>query len=168
MTIGGEIVDGEIDARSPLTARLMRKLRGNLKGNGFRLVWSLAHSGNTELGSWTTVETTWFYIPDCCVGDSGTTLTFADCSTHTAGPGGDAEIPRGSHYRLKIGTDYSDTYTQRGTGTTIRDFEITWTPTGDAAVTVEIQAYVENTSAPNQAQFSWGLGNYGLIEAVYA
>lgn len=163
MTVGAEIIDTQIAERKPVTARLMRALRNNVLGSTtLRANAWVSQSDTTNSTSYVSLWTVEVYVPDIVVGASGTKLTLTDVFVHTLPT---AVIPRGTLFKIVIGGSESAVYTHRGTASELVDAEITWTPTGNTTVTVDLQAKVETAS--NDGQVGWGSINKPLIlEAV--
>ena len=162
-TLGALITDAQLAERQPVTARLLRAMRGHTRSLGIKQFnipggAFLAQDNDTAFATLVTVP---LYVPDSLIGDGGTKLTLFDVLGRAVPT---VVIPRSQTYRLKIGADTGTEIINRGTGSLLMDLEITWTPSGNADVSVLIEGKV--ASGSNTCEASWT--GYGIVEQVNA
>ena len=163
-TLGALIVDAQLAERQPVTARLMRAMRGLHRALGSRLGFSPAASGSSVSGTtMTTSLSVPLYLPDCCVGTLGTRLVIYNFGT-TLVPGG-SPIHNQRSGRLLIGATTSATFVHVGTSTTYEpEIDVTFVP---GASNTEITIEFQGTCQPiNTMSCSW-LGSW-FLEQVNA
>lgn len=164
MTLGALITSTEIAQDKPVTARLFRKLRGNLRGLTtlqWRNAGLLSGSSTTVFPTFTTVWSFELFVPDCCIGESGTRLTLADVGISAPSDNQNSKL---LHYRVQVGAALSAQFNHFSTFATTHDFVVEWIPTGNTVVLVELQACVRN--AANRADGAWARGALGLLEQI--
>ena len=170
MTVGIEISDSRIAAGKPVTSRLMRAYRDNINiltqvharatGSGFL--------GGTSSDSWDTLFTFALFVPDTVIGSGGTRLVLDGAWTSMFAPLAQPAQPPTTYYiRLVIDGNYGITYTSDAVGYVSGvQFEITWTPSANTTVDVELAGAVVNTYNSVGVTFNNSGGGYLTMGAV--
>jgi len=155
MAIYRAITDSEIDAYSPATARLFRKLRYQQYGCKSYTLQGQAEATSTggmlSTDLTTTVGSLQIYVPAWCVGESGTKLKiYAKISRAVIGTGTGTV-----HVRLKYGTTYSNEESSTSAVGEYKTFNMTITPTANAVASVDVEMYVSGTASTITGYFVW-------------
>lgn len=142
-----KLTDAMVAAYVPITGRLLRALRDNLKAmrvfhTNTNLLGTL--SASTSSLSMVTLFTIRLFVPDSLIGPNGVTITFKVALQESG-----AEPPNhNGRARLEVGSDTSSNYTSAAT-----EMSITLTGvTPNSAIDIEFQAYVIDAGHSFQIQ----------------
>ena len=137
------IPDKMVAEYAPVRSRLMRRYARNVDACASIRLAQVIGPVSTSSSTYATVATIRLFVPDWYIGSSGTQFTLHDvlCETYESGSGGVGT------YRVVVDGNNTNEETvsaspSSGSASGIFDFTVTFTPTANTAIDIELQAKV--------------------------